>query len=83
MSEGPGGGRSLALSGVPRGRRAGSSLLPPPHLPGPPPPDPSLTAVPRRRKNVVDAVAVFLEDCEGALKYVVRGRELGWGLTAP
>lgn len=58
-------------------------LLPPPRLPGPPPPGPSLTAVPRRRKNVVDAVAVFLEDCEGTLKYVVRGRELGWGLTAP
>jgi hypothetical protein len=55
-------------------------LLPPPRLPGPPPPGPSLTAVPRRRKNVVDAVAVFLE---GALKYVIRGCELGWGLTAP
>ena len=68
---------------IPHWRRAGCLLLPPPRLPSPPPPGPSLSAVPRRRKNFVDAVAVFLEDCEGALKYVVRGREPGWGLAVP
>lgn len=59
--------------------------LPHPALPGPPPPPspkpPSLIAVTGSRKNVIDVASVFLEACEAALKYVLCGRLVGWGLA--
>lgn len=58
-------------------------LRPSPPCCAPPSPKPlSLIAVPGSRKNVTFVASVSLEDCEAALKCVLCGRLVGWGLSS-